>query len=59
MKRKHDIVPGSRKKRINVSVSEKLLEDTKDVNRSEALEEAYWLMQADINKGSIIKCGYG
>jgi len=49
-KRKQELAPHSRKRRTNVNLSEKLLEDTKYINRSEALEDAYWLMKADIEK---------
>lgn len=50
MKRKQELAEGSVKKRTNVSLSEKLLEDTKDKNRSEELEKAYWAMHKDIKE---------
>jgi len=51
MKRKQEIAPETRKVRKNVSLSQKLVDDTENINRSEALEEAYWAMKADIDKG--------
>lgn len=41
-RRKQKLVDKSRKKRVNVNLSEALIEDTENINRSEALEEAYW-----------------
>lgn len=49
-KRKSDIKEGSRKERKNVMLSQRLIDHTKDKNRSEALEEAYWAMNEDIKE---------
>ncbi len=50
IKRKPEIKEGSELKRTNVTLSQRLLDHSEDKNRSEALEEAYWAMNEDIQR---------